>query len=209
MESARTNGIRLQWLSLREGYSGQLYERYQRFLDKYDTLKQQGFTHAFLIDAPLITFQKPLQDMCEMVKDYQPNTLYAEALRGPNGSTYQGKDFITALQDEGVIHDSRILFGDLETLKAVAEYVLEFSRDFLSGAPPMGTAADCLLDKNDFAVNVGKYAEDAQFLMLLTSIYHPDIFKPIPMFLWDGPCADPTAVLADPNDALKEQGGEV
>jgi len=192
MESAREHNIRLHWLSLREGYSGRLYERYQRFLDNYKALKEQGYTHAFLIDAPLITFRQGLPFMCEMVQGYEPGTLYVEAVRKVY-SPYENPAFLKTLEEEGVPHDSRIVFGDLETVKAVSETVLDLSREFLSNAPAMGVAADCMRDK-DFAASVSRYAEDAHFLMLLASIYQPDRFRPLSMFFGDGPCADPAVI---------------
>ena len=186
MESAKAHGIRLRWLALREGYSGPLYERCRRFLDDHERLHQLGMTHAFVLESPLITFRRSLADMCGMVKDYEPGTLYVEPVTKVS-SSYNNPAFLRTLEEEGVPHDSRVLFGHIDAIHNVCQIVLDLSREFLSNTPAMGVATECMLDKKGFAADVGRYAEDVDFLMHLASIYHPGLFKLRPMFLSDSP----------------------
>lgn len=170
-DSARKHRITLKWLSFREMYYDSCYERHVRLMDSLYSL--EGQSHGLIIQSKN-TFTKPLDKILEDF-EYIPGTLLVTApTREPS---YKRKEFLTTLSEEGVAHDTSIMFGDLPTLKEYSQEILELSMEFLSGSARPGLAMDCVVDNKDFIPNLGKYARDEHLLSQVLSVYYPDKFK--------------------------------
>lgn len=191
MLTARQNGIFLRWLSYRESFHGGVYSKFQRFKDMKPKLEQQGFTHAFVLDAPGDTiFTATPTDTLRAYQDWGANCLPRGVAIGVEEvdlpeMPYQGEEFRKVLNEEGLKFSSTKIFGSLDAIEDMFDICIGLSRDFLAEAPQLGIATTLMADRKDFYPNLARYANDAHFLLQLASIYHRNRFCFLPKDVWN------------------------
>ena len=178
MRSARKQNIPLRWLSFREQWHGFTYHKLWQFLRQMPYLREQGFRYAFLLDAFDIVFTDDLQTLCDKAnKIYEKGTiLYNRELTG-HIFPYKDEYFTNTILAEGVHLNAGACFGSLEAFEKVFMLVLELQRELMADAPRAGIAEYCMRDRANFYEKLPKFINDDQLLLLMTSLYYPELLR--------------------------------
>jgi len=184
MTTAKEHGIRLRWLSFREPFHTDVYNKFQKFKELMPTLKEEGYKYAAILDAPSVRFNRPLDETlakfnAEILADPQK-------LTNADGKVWVGTvpvphvpldsdAFRKTIGEEGIPLASHMLLGSLDAFNELFTVCIEISREYYAEAPRPGIAAE-LAREPEFAKEPVKYVNNGQFLLLLAAIYNPELF---------------------------------
>jgi len=174
IRSAEKFEVPIRWLSWGEQWRGFNYHKMRVFREYFDGWRKEGIEYVFMLDSKDVVFADDLETILRKANDiYEPETLLFNDEFEKHFYPYKDEHYKAVLLSQGVLLNSGMILGHIDTYETVIGYALEIIDGIKNGTPRAGIATHFY---NDEPARI-RMIEDDQLTYQMCSIYYPQYFR--------------------------------